>query len=353
MDALAQNNTNLSANNQQIVDNQDDLNCQLSANDTAETSENLTLLAGVDALTPPTKTPKTITSAPIKYAPVITPVKGTYNLYCIALKWLDNPGPSLGSVTNDGHLAAEVYHRLSGGYINFNVIAKVVSVNYTHVAKNLGAAESQAKKIATANQKNTYPNIYVMFNHGAKAVSEGGGDTAHLIGTLGRDVLHEIGHCRPFKLGHSGKFDSNGKYLQYDDGTSFMGRFSSTSLTAPQLYYLGWLPQNKVAEYDIGTPATEYNIEQLNSGGTSDSLQAVYIPRDTGKPLFLSMPKVNNQFMFALHLANHQNSNPSNGGGSERVQVFANTAEYDNLMFEKVSASPGYTTIRISPKPTM
>lgn len=351
MDALTQTNTNSqipALNNQQFID-QDA--CGLNSNMFVDHNEPLQLTQGVDALSAPISPPKALTSTPptIKYAPVITPVKGTYNLFCLALKWLDNPGPSLSSVTNDGHNAASVYKRLSNGYITFNVIPKEVSVNFTHSAKNVAAAEAYAKKVATVN--NNYPNIYVIFNHGARSVSTGGGDTAHLIGTLYRDVLHEVGHCRPFNLGHSGKFDANGKYLQYDDGTSFMGRFSSADLTAPQLYYLGWLPQNKVAEYDIGTPATEYNIENLDAPNTGDNLKAVLIPNPSAKNLFLSMPKVNNQFMFALHLANHTNSKKQSGGGSERVQVFANTAEYDNLLFEKVSVGSGYTTVRISPKP--
>lgn len=274
----------------------------------------------------------------IKYAPVVEPVKGNFNLYAVALKWINNKGPSLSSVSSTGKSAANIYKNLSSGYVTFNVMPKVVAVNYTHTAKNIPAAEAEAKR--KINAPATKRNIYAMVNNHAKSVSNAGGDTAHLLGTLTRDWLHEIGHLRPFRLGHSGKYDEKGKLKAYDDGTSFMSRFSSNVLTASQLYFLGWLPEKKVAQFDATDPATDFNIQNLYAPNTGECLKAVLMPR-TGRPLFLSMPQVNGKAMFALHLAT--------GGGSQRVKVFSTKAEYDGLSFEKVAVNGGCSTVRISP----
>lgn len=295
------------------------------------------------ATKPVLATPTTTASTTIKFAPAVNPVKGNFNLYAIALKWNDDPGSSLSSVINAARSTARIYKDLSNGYVNFNVIAKQVSVDLDKNRKNLPEAEAQAKKVVDAQKPNNNYSIYAIVNHNAKGFSNGSGNTAHLYGTLTRDFLHEIGHCRPFVLAHSGKYDDTGKLLPYDDGTSFMGRFSSYQLTAPQLYALGWLPQNKVAEHDMDFPATDYNIEILYSKGDTENLKAVYIPNGDQQPLFLSMPKVNGQFMFALHLAT------GGGKGTQRVAVFGNHAEYNGLAFDKISDNTGSTTVRISP----
>lgn len=292
------------------------------------------------------KTPvsnSTPASTTIKYAPAVNPVKGNFNLYAIGIKWKDDPGASMSSVGNAGRAAGKRYGELSNGLVKFNVIVKQVAVDYNKSAKNLPAAEKAVKKVVDAHKPNNNYSMYAIVNHGAKKFSNGGGNTAHLMGTLTRDFLHELGHCRPFGLGHSGKYDDKGKLLPYDDGTSFMGRFSSVDLTAPQLYALGWLPQNKVAEHDLSFPATDYNIENLYTQADTENLKAVYIPNGDQRPLFLSMPKVNGKFMFALHLAT------AGGKGTQRVTVFGNHAEYNGLSFDKISDNNGSTTIRISP----
>lgn len=282
-------------------------------------------------------------STAIKYAPAVNPVKGNFNLYAIGLKWNDDPGTSMSSVGNAGRAAGKRYGELSNGLVKFNVIVKQVKVDFNKNAKNLPKAEKQAKNVVDAHKPNNNYSIYAIVNNHAKGFSNGSGNTAHLYGALTRDFLHEIGHCRPFGLGHSGKYDDKGKLEAYGDGTSFMGRFSSVDLTAPQLYALGWLPQNKVAEHDLDSPATDYNIEILYSKADTTNLKAVYIPNGEQRPLFLSMPKVNGKFTFALHLAT------SGGKGTQRVAVFGNHAEYNGLSFDKISDNNGSTTIRISP----
>lgn len=310
-----------------------------------EASDVLEIATVSDKASKPINT-ATPASTTIKFAPAVNPVKGNFNLYAIALKWNDDPGASLSSVTSAARSTARIYKDLSNGNVNFNVVARQVKVDFNKNSKNLPKAEKQAKKVVDAHKPNNNYGIYAIVNHRAKGFSNGSGNTAHLLGTLTRDFLHEIGHCRPFGLGHSGKYDDKGKLLPYDDGTSFMGRFSSYQLTAPQLYALGWLPQNKVAEHDLDFPATDYNIEILYNKGNTDNLKAVYIPNGDQRPLFLSMPKVNGKFMFALHLAT------SGGKGTQRVAVFGNHAEYNGLSFQKISDNGGSTTIRISPAAT-
>ncbi len=318
----------------------DALNCKLSYEPNAKETVSISNAVTTKAVATPTVPVTAPITTNIKYAPAVKPIAGNYNLYSIGIEWTNNKGPGLSKVTNLARAVANNYKRLSSGQLQFKPIPRSIKVNYAHQGKNLKKAETQVIKIATGGKVN--PNDrFMIVNSGVQGFSHGSGNTAHLYGTLYRDGYHEIGHCRPFVLGHSGKYDSTGKLHAYDDGTSFMGRFSSTELTASQLYFLGWLPENKVAQYDLNTPAATFNVENLNTDFKGTGVKAVYIPRPDQRPIFLSMPKVNGKFMFALHL--------STGGGSQRVTVFGNKAEYSNLAFEKVADGTGFSTVKISP----
>lgn len=278
------------------------------------------------------------TGATIKYAPVQPTVKGNLNMICIALKWQNDSGANPSSVSNAGRQTAKIYADLSGGNIRFNVVAKQIAVPYNKAAKNINAAEKYAKnKVAKPNANKC---IYAIVNHNAKGFSNAGGDTAHLLGTLIRDFCHEIGHLRPFSLGHSGAY-KDGKLAPYDDGTSFMGRFSSSKLTGAQLYLLGWLPENKVGMYEVNDAATDFNVQNLYGDNTSDnSVKVVLIPRGENRPLYLSMPQVQNKPALCLHL--------SSGRGTQRITVFGNQATYEGITFQKVADGNGYVTVRVS-----
>lgn len=273
----------------------------------------------------------------IKYAPVLPPVKGNINLYAVAMVWLNDPGASLGSVTGAANKTAQIYKELSNGLLKFKVIPKRIKVSYNKAPKNIHKAEQQAKAIIKAPRDEK--NIYAMVNHRAKGYSNAGGDIAHLMGTLTRDFCHEIGHLRPFKLGHSGAY-KDGKLKAYDDGTSFMGRFSSTRLTGAQLYLLGWLPENKVAQYDIGDNPTDFNVCSLFAGNGGDSVKVVLVPRGERRPLYLSMPQIQGKPTLCLHL--------SSGRGTQRVAVFGTQAQYEGVTFQKVAEGDGFVTVRVS-----
>lgn len=274
----------------------------------------------------------------VKFAPVLPPVKGNYILYCLAIKWVDNSGTPLQNASNACHATAKIYKDLSFGYLVFSVIAKQVNVDLKRVPDNVHAAEQIA--IRATGQPQT-PHVYAIFNGGAGTVSHGSGDTAHLLGALTRDVCHEVGHCHPTDLAHSGKYDANGKLLPYDDGTSFMGRFSSDKLTGAQIYLCGWFPENKVAQYDIGDAPMEYNIDNLFASNDGSNVKMVLIPRATARPIYLSMPQVDGKAALAIHM--------SSGRGSQRVAVFGSKASYAGLLFEKVAEdATGFVTVRVS-----
>lgn len=270
-----------------------------------------------------------------KFAPVMPPVKGKYNLYGLVIKWADNPGANVNSATNATRSAAKIYKELSDGLLDFTPIVKVVKVNLNHAAKNIPAAEKQAK----ATVPNPGNHVYVIYNNHAKNFSNGGGDTAHLLGTLTRDVLHEVGHCRPTDLGHSGAY-KDGKLAPYDDGTSFMGRFASVKLTGAQLYLLGWLPENKVAQFDLTDPVTDFNVCNLYADNSASGVKVVLIPRGDQRPLYLSMPQVNGKPSLCLHL--------STGRGTQRVTVFGNQASYEGVTFQKIADGAGFVTVRVT-----
>lgn len=329
------------------VDEDDDNDCQLgNIEDDIEFPEvDDSIDNGTE--TPPVATDPSV-SPTIKYAPVVAPVKGNYNLYCIALVWNDNKGANINKVTNAGNATAKIYKNLSNGNFNLNVIVKSVKVNFNRNAKNLPAAEKQAKKAAVAGQKNKNPNLFVIVNNGAKGFSNGGGNTAHLLGTLTRDFLHEIGHCKPLQLHHSGRINSDGKYQAYGDGTSFMSSFSSLELTAVQRYNLGWFNEKEVALHEFAFPPVEYKIEKLSSpNNNNDAVKAVMIPIDGQKPIFLSMPNVNGKPTLTLHQP-YNNKGPV-GSGSRRLLVFGKAASYANLSFQKVSETKDFTVVRIGP----
>lgn len=284
-------------------------------------------------------------AATIRYAPEIIPVKGNFNLYCIALQWNDNPGASLSKVAASGRKTAEVYKKLSNGNVNFNVIPESVKVNFAATGKNLPSAERDAKKVVVARQKkpNTNPNLFVIVHNGAKSFSNGSGNTAHLFGTLARDFMHEVGHLRPFVLEHAGRYLDNGKLKGSGDGTSFMSTANSHSLTAPQLYLLGWLP-NKVAQHNLTDPAIEYPIENLDTPGIDGNFKSVLIPREEGRsPLYLSLPNIQGQYLFALHT--------TSGRGSQRVKVFGNKPDssviYDGIEFSILPGVDGDSIVKI------
>lgn len=282
----------------------------------------------------------------IKYAPVVKPVVGKYNLYCIAIDWLDTGAKPLSSVKKSAQLTKQVYEKYSRGKLELFPIAKTERVRYKADRANLSAAIEQAKKQATAGQTNKLPNMFVMVTNDVGA-SHGSGDTVRVRGTLGRDFLHEVGHSKVTQmLRHSGRRLENGKVDAYGDGTCFMSSFSSKKLTLAQQYSRGWLPENQVAQYEGFEPVV-YKVAKLDGPDIEGAVKGVRIPRPGKDPLFVSIPEgsPNNpkkkEPMLMLHSL-YMNS------GTVRERSFLNHAEYNDLIIDAVEKNDKYWTVQVS-----
>lgn len=284
----------------------------------------------------------------IEYAPAVKPVTGTYNLLIASIGWTDKTAISLDRVLYSGKEVASVYSKISRDNITFKPYTKKVNVPYKAERSNLKNAEAIARKeLNTIKRNPLYGDLYILVNNGVSGVSHGSGNTVHARGVLIRDLLHEVGHCRPFVMQHSGIKEPNGKVDAYGDGTSFMGRMNTRHLTAAQIYGQGWYPIRKVGLY-TGIDPVEYEIEQLDSPDKEDleALKAVMIPRDGKDPLFLSMPKVGSDpkksgYVLMLHEAR------SNCKGTTRVKSFSAEAAYDDLSFEVIEKSEKSRVVRV------
>lgn len=286
-----------------------------------------------------------------KFAPEVTPIQGTFDVACIALKWLDNVGTEERRVKNLGNAVANTYNKLSNGLIKLNVTAQKVPVNFKHTAKNLPQAEAAAKKFVNAAKttKGNY-DFYLIVNNGVKARSNAGGDTAHLLNTLILTGNHELGHLAPFKLEHAGVL-AGGKVVSSKDSYSFMSNYGS-GLTSPQLRNCGWLPK-QVAQYEEGSPQIDIPMEYLNERATPGFVKAVRIPAaGGGKDLYLSIVQQKDKNIFALHQSygtnNNDGSSKDGGGGSIRVGLFGTKFQFRNLVFTKVIEDGNKAVVRIA-----
>lgn len=299
------------------------------------------------------KSAKTDASTKIKYAPVQKPVKGQYELGCIGIVWSNGKKPK-GSISSMGNAVAKTTRELSGGLATFKVTAKSIRVPYMPARKNLNKAEDYVKRALNKSAGHSF-DIYDIVNSNVKKYSNAGGDTAHLQGTLIRTALHETYHLRPFKQGHAGRILPNGKLDAYGDNLSFMGRFPTNRLNAPELWNLGWPDApNKTAQYDIGDPATQYKMEQLFFRKPSENITGVLIPRKVGRPMFLALYTTKekgakkSEAQFGLH---YFTTGPSGGIGTQRIKMFKDHVSYDGVTIKKVSTGTNYSTIEVSTDP--
>lgn len=287
----------------------------------------------------------------IKYAAERKPVKGQYELGCIGIVWANGKKPK-GSVSSMGNAVAKTTKELSGGLTTFKVTAKNIKVPYQYARKNLRKAEEYAKKVLNKSSGHSF-DIYDIANSNVSGFSHAGGNTAHLQGTQIRTALHETYHLRPFQQGHAGRILPNGKLDAYGDNLSFMSRFPTNKLNAPELWNLGWpgVP-NKTAIYEAGDPATQYNIEQLFYREPSDNITGVLMPKknSAGRPMFLALYNIKEKGeqkskpMFGLH---YFTTGPGGGIGTQRIRLFKEQINYNGLSVKKVSEGNNYSTIEV------
>lgn len=317
---------------------------KLSGSD-AEASAGASLIA---VAAPETTSNETIPYA-IKFAPQIRPVKGEFEACAVAMRWTDNNGEKLNAVSSMAHATANTYQRLSNGLVKIHVTAKAVDVPFKYQVSNLYPAEDYAKDTVNKAKKNKNKkyDFYFMVNNnvrGKNAKSNAGGDTTHLSNTLKRTAYHELGHLKPFILGHAGIPND-----AYGDGGSFMGKFNSNTLNGPALYALGWL--EKVALHDPKDPIMEYKLETLDAKQPSKNLKGILIPQQ-GRDLFLSFTQVNvkigNKKKKANTLALYRFQDEEKRIGTTRIGfIGGKETEFAGLTFERMDKDGNTARVRI------
>lgn len=295
----------------------------------------------------------------ITYAPQPKPVKGPRSLACIGIKYQDTDRH-----TDQGECKAlakgvgDFYERLSRNALSFKTDGFQQNVALNGNAKNLAAAE----KIAMDKHPGfDMYDIVGMF----LGASHAGGKVAHLIGNLLRDHEHEVGHL--LGLGHAGAYKQDGSFDPYGDGLSVMSAFSSSYLTAPQIYSRGWLQEKEAALFEAGKV---YELKQITDVKT-DALALVVIKGKDFRHKDASIPgddsevgKQPNQVRDA-YVSFPQNCDAclvlhmgiANGAGTQRVKMFGSEYYDDRVtglhikVLDKSIKGKMKITLDFAPKP--
>lgn len=290
------------------------------------------MVEGKSQAAEPSPTPPPID---IFYAPVQKMVRGNPTLTCVGIEYQDSKEKAI-SASKCASMARQVeafYQRASRGNLQFKPKGVALKVPFDAKPANY------MKAVALAKQK--FKSDYYMVT-GNFGTSHAGSKTAYLRGSLYRDAQHEVGHL--LGLGHAGSY-RDGKLEAYGDGGSVMGKFPSNSLTAPQYYSRGWLPEEEALLY---VPPSEpglsngYRLKQITDFGKNypslivvnpkyfngrdpDALPA---PDKDARKAYISFPsKCFNgaKECVAIHLG------IGNGAGTQKVATF--TKEYYDERF--------------------
>ncbi len=247
--------------------------------------------------------------------------EGSQSLRCIGIKWKDKDKYASSSKCNSVAMqVASFYRKNSRGLYQIRPSGSSVSVPYAAARKNLNKAEQYAMSKFKGFDLYAIPNFIMDFSHAGR-------NLAHLENTLYRTAQHEVGHL--LGLAHAGAYrKEKGKMVldPYGDGLSVMGKYPSGTLTAPQLYYMGWLPKSEVALYE---PGKTYTLKKpTNESGeglstvivppsyfASSAADGSTTPAAGQRYAFISYStKCTGTYCLVLHLAIP--------GGSQRVAIF-------------------------------
>lgn len=254
-------------------------------------------------------------------------VKGEMTIQCIGLKW-KNQGyfADEGELRNMASGVRSIYNKISKGDLKLTMKCAVFQTELNNYRKYLGRAEKEAMK------KHSGADYYLIVNSITDG-SHAGGKVAHLKSPLIRTACHELGHL--IGLAHSGSYQRGNHYDDYGDGSSFMSKFSSATITCPQLYWMGWIDKSQCDLY-LGDGKKTFSIKTL--GRTETDKVCVIFPRQGDRDAFISY--VDGKIM--LHLAKQ--------GGSATVKS-SKDRMYDDRFTEleiiKLGEKDGFVNISV------
>ncbi len=299
--------------------------------------------------------PKTKPAAPVftpiiptKFAPKKATVGGEYSIGCINIEWTNFKGVGAQAAGNMGKQIKNHYASLSGNALKYTPVGMSFKVPYPRAAKNVNKAAQMVMSKANAKRKSQGLKPFDQFaiiHGGARKYSNAGRNTIYMVNTLTRTALHEKGHSHPTRLGHAGKYadQGKGKLEPYGDRGTFMGKFSSVVLNGPEMWAEGWLPKEKVAQFDYADKSVDLDMEYIYSKQAGSAVKGVLIPsRVGGRDLFLSNFNRKGKNYLALYYLT------SEGRGTQQIGVFNKDFEWDGLKIERLATSGSTARIRIS-----
>lgn len=234
---------------------------------------------------------------------------GLKKLLCIGVEYID-----IKRVV-DRIECANLTKKISSFYErNSRNLIEITTVNLDPYKSGLkGSKNAYEKSVRDIQAK--YPKYDYYIVPGIYTHPHAGGGVARVPTAQMMTGTHEVGHL--VGLAHAGAYNYKGEipYLdQYGDQLSVMGNVWSNFITAPQYYYLGWIPKDEVVVYDP-KGANSYDLKRTSDFYTI-GLEAVIIPPSmipsgSERYLFVSAVECEKKTCAAVHF--------TTGGGSQKI----------------------------------
>lgn len=276
-------------------------------------------------------------------------LKGKRDLLCIGVKY--STGEIAAAKPGCDNLAGilkEYWERNSRGLLQINPKGAEPFESGLPGAKGPGGWKQAQKSYTAAVEmiKKTNPKVDYFVVPGIYTGPHAGGKVAHVKSTQAMTAEHETGHL--LGLGHAGAFDAKGVLAPYGDTDSTMGRIISKYVTAPQYYYLGWLKDAEIADYD--PKVASYDLGKIAEW---NGVQTVIVPPTAfkgDKYVFVSSSRCVNQKgapgCISVHFAT--------GGGSQKIMEVADEGyddKFTGIHVKKLANLKGKIRVSIDFKP--